>query len=264
MLEGQTLQRSGAFRLQVGGGVMVQVIPGEGTGMASLTTDRSHLQAALDEGLHQWGASSLVEHDAVEHAALGELAARDLLGLDIPLDVDLAGRGGGGQAEPCWWERGAVVEVGARSGGRWEAGAAGSAHATFRRRLALTSFFPSAPSFTTFLTAVSARSTIWSPKRELNFVPMVDRTMSVICFVSSRSTGTAIWQCGEGGGGAWWSGRCQAAASTRDTGGRNAEVAAFGRPTSHVPRSAPACTPRGLPAAPCCSPKQSRSGGCCA
>lgn len=61
LLEGQTLQRSGAFRLQVGAGVMVQVIPGEGTGMASLTTERSHLQAALDEGLRQWGASSLDE-----------------------------------------------------------------------------------------------------------------------------------------------------------------------------------------------------------
>ncbi len=61
LLEGQTLQRSGAFRLQVGGGVMVQVIPGEGTGMASLTTERSQLQAAFDEGLRQWGASSLDE-----------------------------------------------------------------------------------------------------------------------------------------------------------------------------------------------------------
>ena len=57
--EGQTLQRSGAFRLQVGGGVMVQVIPGEGTGMASLTTERRQRQTAFDEGLRQWGASSL-------------------------------------------------------------------------------------------------------------------------------------------------------------------------------------------------------------
>ncbi|QNI85399.1 AAA domain protein [Synechococcus sp. PROS-7-1] len=61
LLQGQTLQRSGAFRLQVGAGVMVQVIPGEGTGLASLTTERSHLQAEFDEGLRQWGASSLDE-----------------------------------------------------------------------------------------------------------------------------------------------------------------------------------------------------------
>ncbi len=60
-LEGQTLQRSGPFRLQVGGGVMVQVNPGEGTGIAALTTERFQLQEAFDEGLRQWGASSLDE-----------------------------------------------------------------------------------------------------------------------------------------------------------------------------------------------------------
>ncbi|WP_186582706.1 ABC transporter [Synechococcus sp. MEDNS5] len=61
LLEGQTLQRSGAFRLQVGEGVMVQVLPGEGTGMTALTTERTQLQEAFDEGLRQWGASSLDE-----------------------------------------------------------------------------------------------------------------------------------------------------------------------------------------------------------
>ena len=60
-LEGQTLQRSGPFRLQVGEGVMVQVNPGEGTGIAALTTERFQLQEAFDEGLRQWGASSLDE-----------------------------------------------------------------------------------------------------------------------------------------------------------------------------------------------------------
>ena len=59
--EGQTLQRSGPFRLQVGEGVMVQVNPGEGTGIAALTTERFQLQEAFDEGLRQWGASSLDE-----------------------------------------------------------------------------------------------------------------------------------------------------------------------------------------------------------
>jgi len=59
--EGQTLQRSGPFRLQVGEGVMVQVNPGEGTGIASLTTERSQLQVQFNEGLRQWGASSLDE-----------------------------------------------------------------------------------------------------------------------------------------------------------------------------------------------------------
>ena len=59
--EGQTLQRSGPFRLQVGEGVIVQVNPGEGTGIAALTTERSQLQAQVNEGLRQWGAQSLEE-----------------------------------------------------------------------------------------------------------------------------------------------------------------------------------------------------------
>jgi len=61
LLQGQTLQRSGAFRMRVGEGVIVQVIPGEGTGVTALTSERKQRQALYEEGLRQWGVSSLDE-----------------------------------------------------------------------------------------------------------------------------------------------------------------------------------------------------------
>jgi hypothetical protein len=53
------VQRTGAFRVDVGDEVILLVSPGEGTGLSSLMADRQRCQRLLEENLRLWGANSL-------------------------------------------------------------------------------------------------------------------------------------------------------------------------------------------------------------
>ena len=59
LAEGDVVQRTGAFRVDVGDEVILLVSPGEGTGLSSLMADRQRCQRLLEENLRLWGANSL-------------------------------------------------------------------------------------------------------------------------------------------------------------------------------------------------------------
>ena len=63
--EGDVVQRTGAFRLEVGDGVVLLVSPGEGTGLSALLADRKLSQAQLEKDLKHWGVKSLEDADGL-------------------------------------------------------------------------------------------------------------------------------------------------------------------------------------------------------
>ena len=63
--EGDVVQRTGAFRLEVGDGVVLLVSPGEGTGLSALLADRKLSQAQLEKDLKHWGVNSLEDADGL-------------------------------------------------------------------------------------------------------------------------------------------------------------------------------------------------------
>ena len=98
---GDVAQRTGAFRVEVGEGVILLVSPGEGTGLASLMADRSRCQAQLDQQLKLWRVSSveaaeaqllkrqeLQQQLAVLDARLRQLMEQHQSDLKGPLDVE--------------------------------------------------------------------------------------------------------------------------------------------------------------------------------
>ena len=98
---GDVAQRTGAFRVEVGEGVMLLVSPGEGTGLASLMADRSRCQGQLEQQLKLWRVSSveaaeaqslkrqgLQQQLAVLDARLRQLTEQHQSDLKGPLDVE--------------------------------------------------------------------------------------------------------------------------------------------------------------------------------
>ena len=63
--EGDVVQRTGAFRLEVGDGVVLLVSPGEGTGLSALLADRKLSQAQLEKDLKHWNVNSLEDADGL-------------------------------------------------------------------------------------------------------------------------------------------------------------------------------------------------------
>ena len=61
---GDVVQKTGAFRLQVGEGVSLLVSPGEGTGLPSLQAERTRSQALLEQNLKLWGVDSIEAAEA--------------------------------------------------------------------------------------------------------------------------------------------------------------------------------------------------------
>lgn len=77
---GDVVQRTGAFRLEVGSDVTLVVSPGEGIGLSALLAEQERCQHQLSRDLATWGASSVQEAERQlqsRHAAQQQLALLD-------------------------------------------------------------------------------------------------------------------------------------------------------------------------------------------
>ena len=96
LVEGDVAKRTGAFRVDVGDGVILLVSPGEGTGLSSLMADRECCQQLFEENLRLWGAKSLAvaEHqfqkrkDCQQQLAVIDARLRQIIEQQTQLEGD--------------------------------------------------------------------------------------------------------------------------------------------------------------------------------